>query len=162
MATTPTAAAGPDAGIDPALDEELAVEAALEERHEHPSDGTYIVIALILAVLTSIEIAIYYIKASTAVTITPTAAPGWAFAGWTGGGCTGAGACALPALAAGFLDQLVLPDELVPVARAEAQRLAGIDLAAHAATKLRLREAALTAIRTGIDREFPEAVADAS
>ena len=70
MATTPTAAAGPDAGIDPALDEELAVEAALEERHEHPSDGTYIVIALILAVLTSIEIAIYYIKASTAVTIT--------------------------------------------------------------------------------------------
>ena len=29
--------------------------------HEHPSDGTYIIVALVLAALTAIEVGIYYI-----------------------------------------------------------------------------------------------------
>ncbi len=59
------------------------------------------------------------------------------------------------ALAAGFFDRLVAPEDLAAAARAEAERLAGIDMTAHATTKLRVREPALTAIRAGIDREFP-------
>ena len=46
-------------------EEELAVEAALEARHGHPSDLTYIGIAFGLAVLTAIEVGLYYLKAST-------------------------------------------------------------------------------------------------
>ena len=30
--------------------------------HEHPSDGTYIIVALILAALTAIEVGLYYLK----------------------------------------------------------------------------------------------------
>jgi cytochrome c oxidase subunit 4 len=30
--------------------------------HEHPSDGVYIIVALVLAALTAIEVGIYYIK----------------------------------------------------------------------------------------------------
>ncbi len=59
------------------------------------------------------------------------------------------------ALAAGFLDRLVAADDLAAAARAEAERLVGIDMTAHAATKLRVRGPALTAIRAGIDEEFP-------
>jgi len=51
-------------------DAELAVEAALESRHGHPSDGTYILIALGLAVLTAIEVGLYYLKASTETALT--------------------------------------------------------------------------------------------
>lgn len=56
------------------------------------------------------------------------------------------------AQAAGFLDELVSPAELMPAALAAARQLAGIDAAAHAATKLRVRERALAGVRDGIDR----------
>src|SRR5579862_6065228 len=46
------------------MDAEHAVEAALEERRAHPSDLTYIGIAAGLAVLTAIEVGIYYLKSN--------------------------------------------------------------------------------------------------
>ncbi len=39
----------------------------------------------------------------TALTLTPTAAPGWVFSGWKNGGCSGAGACTIT------MDQARLP-----------------------------------------------------
>jgi enoyl-CoA hydratase len=59
------------------------------------------------------------------------------------------------ALTAGFFDRIVPPDELAATARAEAQRLLGLNLPAHEGTKLRVRAPALRAIREGIDQEFP-------
>jgi len=56
------------------------------------------------------------------------------------------------AVAAGFLDALVPPDALAAAAREAATTLAGIDAAAHAATKLRVREGVLTGVRDGIER----------
>lgn len=56
------------------------------------------------------------------------------------------------ARAAGFLDRLVAPAELPAAAREAAGALAGIDRAAHAATKLRVRERALAELREGIAR----------
>lgn len=56
------------------------------------------------------------------------------------------------AQAAGFLDELVAPAELMPAALAAARQLAGIEAAAHAATKLRVRQHALAGARDGIDR----------
>ena len=50
-------------------DSELAAEAAVIERHEHPSDGTYILIALALAVVTAVEVGLYYLKSSSLTTI---------------------------------------------------------------------------------------------
>lgn len=60
------------------------------------------------------------------------------------------------AAAAGFLDHVVPPAELGARARAEAERLTAIDFEAHRGTKLRTREGALRAMRSGIDAEFPE------
>ena len=51
--------------ITPEDDSELAVEAALESRQHHPSDLTYVGIAVILAVFTAIEVGIYYLHPST-------------------------------------------------------------------------------------------------
>jgi enoyl-CoA hydratase len=62
------------------------------------------------------------------------------------------------ALAAGFFDRVVAPDELADAALAEARRLLGLNLPAHEATKLRVRAPALAAIRAGIDAEFPATV----
>jgi enoyl-CoA hydratase len=45
---------------------------------------------------------------------------------------------------------------LAQAAQVEAQRLAKLDMTAHAATKLRVRAPALRAMRAGIDEEFPE------
>jgi len=70
MTDIPTAAAGPDAVTDPAIDAELAAEAALIERHAHPTDGTYMVVGLVLAVLTAIEVGLYYIKGGALTTVT--------------------------------------------------------------------------------------------
>jgi enoyl-CoA hydratase len=56
------------------------------------------------------------------------------------------------AVTAGFLDQLVAPDELATTAREVATQLAGINLEAHAATKLRVREQVLAGVREGIER----------
>jgi len=58
------------------------------------------------------------------------------------------------ACAAGFLDRLASPAELLEVARAEARLLVGIDPTAHAFTKQRVRRHALAAIREGIESEF--------
>jgi enoyl-CoA hydratase len=53
---------------------------------------------------------------------------------------------------AGFLDRLVEPDQLAATACAAATALARVNMDAHAATKLRVREAALAGVRDGIDR----------
>ncbi|MEO1062450.1 MAG: crotonase/enoyl-CoA hydratase family protein [Actinomycetota bacterium] len=59
------------------------------------------------------------------------------------------------ALAAGFVDRLVEPTDVLAVARAEAERLTGVDLTAHRGTKQRVRGALLAEIRTLHDAEFP-------
>ena len=51
------------------------------------------------------------------------------------------------AVAAGFLDRVVEASELQDAARSTAAQLASLNMGAHAATKLRAREHALTAIR---------------
>ena len=58
------------------------------------------------------------------------------------------------AVEAGVLDRVVDAAELDDTARATAVALATLDLAAHAATKLRARGPALAAIRAGIDAEL--------
>ncbi len=75
-------------------------------------------------------------------------------AGFHHGTITGPLYSPVEARSAGFFDRLVEPDDLQSVARAEAKRLAGIDLVAHAATKLRVRGEALARIRDLHDREF--------
>ena len=57
------------------------------------------------------------------------------------------------AVEAGFLDQVVAPAELHATARMIALQLAGLDMVAHAATKLRARGAMLAAVRAGIDAD---------
>jgi cytochrome c oxidase subunit 4 len=46
-------------------DAELATDAALESRHHHPSDLEYILIALALAVMTAVEVGIYYLHSDS-------------------------------------------------------------------------------------------------
>jgi len=46
------------------LDQQHAVEEALEERRAHPPDSEYVLIALGLGVLTLIEVGIYYLKSN--------------------------------------------------------------------------------------------------
>jgi enoyl-CoA hydratase len=58
------------------------------------------------------------------------------------------------ALTAGFLDQLVPLDQLDAAVDTAAARLEEINAAAHAATKLRARAAAITAVRAAIDSEL--------
>jgi enoyl-CoA hydratase len=60
------------------------------------------------------------------------------------------------AVAAGFLDQVVAPDELARVARAVATAAGDLDLDAHAATKARLRAPVLDAVRAGIRADETE------
>jgi enoyl-CoA hydratase len=55
------------------------------------------------------------------------------------------------AIAAGWLDEIVLPDMVLDRAEEAARELATLNQRAHAATKLRTRATALTAIRAGID-----------
>jgi enoyl-CoA hydratase len=55
------------------------------------------------------------------------------------------------AVAAGFLDRVVAPAELAEAAAGAAAELARLDLDAHAATKLRARRLAATALREAID-----------
>jgi enoyl-CoA hydratase len=56
------------------------------------------------------------------------------------------------ACAAGFLDAVVAPEALQATARAAADRLTGIDMNAHHATKLRIRVDALAGLADGMDR----------
>ncbi|MBV9281345.1 MAG: cytochrome C oxidase subunit IV family protein [Chloroflexi bacterium] len=56
------------ADLSPETNAELATDAALESRHAHPNDAQYVAVAGALAVLTAIEVAVYYLK-STNITI---------------------------------------------------------------------------------------------
>jgi enoyl-CoA hydratase len=56
------------------------------------------------------------------------------------------------ARSAGFLDRLVSAEDLRAASRERAVALAGIDMGAHLATKLRVREQALAGLTDGIDR----------
>jgi enoyl-CoA hydratase len=55
------------------------------------------------------------------------------------------------AVAAGFVDRVVLPAELGPAAQAVAEELGKLDMAAHVATKPRARQQSLDALRTAIE-----------
>ena len=55
------------------------------------------------------------------------------------------------AVAAGWLDQLAPPDDVVSTANSVAASFAMLDPSAHAASKLRAREPVLTEVRRGID-----------
>ena len=57
------------------------------------------------------------------------------------------------AVGAGFLDQVVPPDELLDAARGIAEAATMLDSDAHAATKLRARQHTLDAIRAAIDAD---------
>jgi enoyl-CoA hydratase len=59
------------------------------------------------------------------------------------------------AVTAGFLDQVVAPADLGEAAAALAADLAGLNSEAHAATKLRARSTALTALGAAIEAELP-------
>jgi enoyl-CoA hydratase len=58
------------------------------------------------------------------------------------------------AAAAGFLDRVVPAEELREESLAAAEELAGLNMEAHAATKLRVRGASLRALREAIDTEL--------
>ena len=57
------------------------------------------------------------------------------------------------AVGAGFLDRVVEASELQEIARNTATQLAKLNMAAHAASKLRARESALKAIHTAIEAD---------
>jgi enoyl-CoA hydratase len=58
------------------------------------------------------------------------------------------------AISPGFLDRVVASDQLLVTARETAAALTKLDMPAHAATKLRVRGAALEALRQAITSEF--------
>jgi enoyl-CoA hydratase len=58
------------------------------------------------------------------------------------------------AVGAGFLDRVVAPDQMRTVAHETATAFTQLDMVAHAATKLRVREPALRALRAAIVDEF--------
>jgi enoyl-CoA hydratase len=60
------------------------------------------------------------------------------------------------ALAAGFFDRVVEPDELEAEARYTARQLAALDMRAHAQTKARAREQVLRALRAAIEADDAE------
>lgn len=57
------------------------------------------------------------------------------------------------ALAAGFLDAVVAPEELMPTARAVAQDMKRLNLAAHAKTKVKLRAGLLQTLDAAIEAD---------
>jgi enoyl-CoA hydratase len=65
------------------------------------------------------------------------------------------------AVSAGFLDRIVEPPTLNDVARSVALQLGTLDMHAHAASKLRAREATLTALRAAIEADDAELLARA-
>ena len=62
------------------------------------------------------------------------------------------------AATAGFFDRLVAVDEVVSTAQVIGAKLATLDQDAHAASKLRARQATLEGIRAGLDRDRAELV----
>jgi len=63
------------------------------------------------------------------------------------------------AVVGGFLDKIVPAEELMASAKAEAQRLAGLVLDAHKATKLKLRAGLLTTLDEAIEKDYQEQMA---
>lgn len=59
------------------------------------------------------------------------------------------------AVAAGVLDLVVAPDQLMPAAREAAERFAALNMNAHKITKERVRADMLAAIKAANDAEFP-------
>jgi enoyl-CoA hydratase len=57
------------------------------------------------------------------------------------------------AMQAGFLDRVVAEPELLPVAQQTAAALSQLDMAAYAATKLRVRESTFRALREAIQAD---------
>lgn len=57
------------------------------------------------------------------------------------------------AVAAGFFDRVVTPEQLMATARSVAVQLAGLNVGVHHATKLRTRESCLKAIRQAIEAD---------
>jgi enoyl-CoA hydratase len=57
------------------------------------------------------------------------------------------------AIAAGFLDHVVPAEDLLETARTTATTLSGLNMAAHASTKLRARESTLKALRSAIEAD---------
>lgn len=76
--------------------------------------------------------------------------------------CTVTGPLLAPAQAvtAGFLDELVTPEELHAAARAKATELAQLKMPAHHGTKLRVRADVLAGVQDGIDLIATREVAD--
>jgi enoyl-CoA hydratase len=60
------------------------------------------------------------------------------------------------AVAAGFFDEVAAPEKLTASARETALRLAKLNLAAHAATKMRVRDAMLGALSRAIEADDEE------
>jgi enoyl-CoA hydratase len=58
------------------------------------------------------------------------------------------------AVDAGILDRIVPPAELESAGREAAEEMAGLNMAAHSATKLRVRESALEAFRAAVETEL--------
>ncbi len=63
------------------------------------------------------------------------------------------------AVAGGFLDKIVPADDLMATALKEAERLAGLNLAAHKATKLKLRAGLLKTLDEAIEKDYKEQMA---
>jgi enoyl-CoA hydratase len=63
------------------------------------------------------------------------------------------------AIAAGFLDKIVPAEELMAAATAEANRLAGLNLVAHQATKLKVRAGLLQTLDDAIALDYQEQIA---
>ncbi len=60
------------------------------------------------------------------------------------------------AVEGGFLDKIVPADDLMKTAMAEAQRLSGLNLAAHKATKLKMRAGLLKTLDEAIAKDYKE------
>ncbi len=63
------------------------------------------------------------------------------------------------AVTAGLLDEVVSEETLMASALAEATRLKGLNLAAHAATKLKAREALLKKLDWAIEEDYKSKMA---
>lgn len=63
------------------------------------------------------------------------------------------------AVEGGFLDKIVASEDLMKTAMAEAQRLSGLNLAAHKATKLKMRAALLKTLDEAIELDYKEQMA---
>ena len=63
------------------------------------------------------------------------------------------------AVEGGFLDKIVPAEDLMKTAMAEAQRLAGLNLHAHKATKLKMREGLLQILDEAIAKDYKEQMA---